>query len=205
MESGAAPTISNIRLNVLGNALSKDIQIRKVAEAFSSTHNYRFTNCIKTELPVPISASGTTFVQLGGLEGMIAGGFLVLRTNTTGAAAHTFVSLASGSYDVVDGSSVTLIGGPKQAQYAQVWDWQRLFGNTIGSSQAIYPVAHAASLQAFMTQGVMTGFQFYDSQNRINITTDSTWTLGTYYVCYLTKQYSIVRIKNGKTSNVESS
>lgn len=197
-ENGATPTIANLRLRVIGDILSAKHAQDKMSEYTKNTLDFRFPYCAKIEVPITIPASTTTSLTLSGLEGMIAGGFLIFRVSTTGAGSHTYASLATGSYDIVDASNTSLFGAPKQAQYALVWDWQQQFGNTVGSSEALYPVVHAAQLQALIQKGQMTGFEYYENQNRLNVTTDSSWTTGTYYVCFLAKQYAVMRIINGR-------
>jgi len=198
LEAGAAPSIANIWLHIVGNSLPYKHANKMVKQYQTNTLDFCFTNIVVNQITSSVAASSTYSLTLSGLSGMLAGGFIVFRTGSSGAALRTFSSLASGQFDIVDSSDRTLLGGYKPAAYNLIWDWQRLFGNDIGSNQPIYVVAHASSLQSFVQQGVMTGFNFYDGNNRLKFTTDSSWTSGTYNISYLAKQYAIIRLINGR-------
>jgi hypothetical protein len=176
-----------------------------VAEYSKSTLDFRMVTQVDNQNTQAIAASSTIPLTLTGMQGMFAGGFIIIRTGSTGAALRTYTSLAGGYFDIADASDRTLLGSVKYASFNSTFDWQRMFGNTIGNNQSIYVVSHAQSLQAFVQQGVMTGFNVYDGNNKIKLTTDGTWTPGTYTVTYLAKMYSVLRIINGRIDAVYKS
>jgi hypothetical protein len=205
LEAGAAPTLNNLTVCIVGDALPYDHHEEMVQQYQNNVLDFRITNCLTNSVPYTINASANTPFKLTGISGMIAGGFVNFRSTVTGSGLRTFSSIANGTLDIVDGSDKTMIGSPKRGTFINVWDWQRLFGNTIGSSVALYPIGHAQSLLPVMNQGVMTGYNFYDNNCSIKLITDSTWTNGTYYVDYFAKQYAVLRICKGKIDQVYSS
>lgn len=129
---------------------------------------------------------------------MMAGAFLVFRTGTVGTAIYTFNNLFSVSFDIVDSNDRTLLGSPKRGDYNRSWEWKDQFINFIASNTALYHVTHAASLRSVVDSGVMTGFNYYDNNTRIKITTDASWVAGFKTVDLFFKQYAMLRIMNGR-------
>lgn len=197
LQSGAVPTISNIKLHLHGATLPKDDHDRVVAQYASSILHFKFSNSFASHFPVSISANNPVSLTLTSMTGVYAGGFLIIRASQTKADLHTYVPLGNGRFNITDGNNNSLNGIPKRGEFNRVWDWQNQFDNTVSTSKAIYVVSHGPSLKTFLDHGTVSGCNTYDGLNKIELYPDSTWTTGSYVVSYLAKQYATLRVENG--------
>lgn len=198
MIAGAVSTISNVRLHIIGASLPIKHHTEILNQYNANQYDFRFTNCLVNSIPVNIAASSTYNLTLSGVQGMMAGAFLVFRTGTTGTAIFGYQSLFSGTFDIVDSNDRTLLGSPKRGDYNLSWEWKDQFQNNISQTIPLYYITHAASLRSVVDSGVMSGFNYYDNNTRIKITTDASWIAGNRTVDLFFKQYAMLRIINGR-------
>jgi hypothetical protein len=195
--SGTAPLIGNVRMHLHGQAQPQDFVSKIIKQYWTNVQEFRFPVSQNFEVSQALTASSSNSFQLSSLTGLIAGGFLILRTSTTGTGNYTLTSINNGTFDIVDGSDRSLLGVPTKGTHNIAFDWQRQFNNTVTTTTPIYVVAHAQSLQMLLQDGNNTGFGVYDGNNRLKLQFDSTLGSATYQINFLAKQYAILRLENG--------
>ena len=196
--SGTTPTISNLKLHVIGNSLPIEHHSAVIKEYSSSIYDFKYTDCIVNSIPVALSANSSYNFTLSGVQGMMASIFLVFCQETSGATIYTYTDLRDGTFDITDSNDWSLLGNLKSDYYNRSWDWVHQFPNQLGYTNFLYFFSHAASVRSTEDSAVMTGFNYYDNNTRIKITTPIGWNNGSYTVDLFFKHYATLRLINGR-------
>ena len=201
--AGTLPNVTNCQLLLRGVYEDPQTSASRAQQYQSPYCVLRYLDNDSHKADLTLTASSQYDIVLSGVRGLVAYLIILVRAKpVTAANQATFVN-AIDSFDIVDESSKSIIGS-YQRNYDETAKliYPETFDNYFNQGYYFFLVPFAEDpLMAFKT-GANTGFQPFDTHNRLRFTTVAGLATGSYEVQVLAKVYNHIEINQGHLTKI---